>query len=125
MIFEELSPNAEKLLNEIIRHKADDGSCDTDYWDLRFSELNFDDDTRLRGLFKELSSAELIMVRWADNVPYYLVVLDKGLSYADMKKAHEKAERRLSRREWKISVISAVIGAAVGLIPSIITWIGG
>lgn len=31
-----------------------------------------------------------------------------------------KESKRLSRREWKIAIVSAVIGAAIGLIPTII-----
>ena len=31
-----------------------------------------------------------------------------------------KESNRLSRREWTIAIVSAVIGAAIGLIPTII-----
>lgn len=31
-----------------------------------------------------------------------------------------KESKRMSRREWMIAIVSAVIGAAIGLIPSII-----
>ena len=41
------------------------------------------------------------------------------------KKAAKKAEKKLSRREWRIAVISAIIGGMVGLIPWICTLIGG
>lgn len=44
---------------------------------------------------------------------------------ADNKKDAKKAERKLSRREWRIAVISAIIGGMVGLIPWICTLIGG
>lgn len=32
-------------------------------------------------------------------------------------------ERKLSRREWKIAIVSAIIGAVIGLIPTIISCI--
>lgn len=42
-------------------------------------------------------------------------------------KDKEREERQLSRREWRIAIVSAVIGAAIGLIPfvssNVIPWI--
>lgn len=32
MAFEELSPNAEKLLQEIIEHRLPNGCCDSEHW---------------------------------------------------------------------------------------------
>lgn len=37
----------------------------------------------------------------------------------------EKKAKKISRREWKIAIISAVIGAVIGLIPTLLTVIGG
>lgn len=37
-------------------------------------------------MFKELREQEMISVQWADNYPYFLVLLDKGYSYKDNKK---------------------------------------
>lgn len=125
MIFEQLSPNAEQLLKEIIDHRLSTGSCDTEYWCEHFSTLDFEEDAKLRSLYKELVSAEMIAVTWADGVPYSLNVLDKGLSYWDMKKSARKTERKLSRREILISVISAVIGAIISQLPDLIKWIEG
>ena len=34
-----------------------------------------------------------------------------------------REERQLSRREWKIAIISAAVGALIGLLPTIIPWI--
>lgn len=34
-----------------------------------------------------------------------------------------REERKLSRREWKIAIVSAVIGAVIGLVPTIISVI--
>ena len=38
-------------------------------------------------------------------------------------KDQEKEERQLSTREWKIAIVSAIVGAAVGLIPTIVQWL--
>lgn len=37
----------------------------------------------------------------------------------------EKKVKKLSRREWKIAIVSAVVGALIGLIPTIISVLGG
>lgn len=36
MAFEELSPNAEKLLQEIIEHRLPNGCCDSEHWKKTF-----------------------------------------------------------------------------------------
>lgn len=66
-----------------------------------------------------------VHIQWADNIPYYLSLTVDGHDYFTNKKAAKKAERKLSRREWRIAVISAIIGGMVGLIPWICTLIGG
>lgn len=40
MAFEELSPNAEKLLQEIIEHRLPNGCCDSEHWKKRFENLS-------------------------------------------------------------------------------------
>ena len=45
----------------------------------------------------------------------------KGKTYFEMKQKYEKEQKRLSTREWRIAIISALIGAAIGLIPSLLT----
>lgn len=89
MQFEELSPNAEKLLQEIIDHRNDNGIPDTGYWQMRFENLSFAESTRLRSLFKELRESELISTQWADGVPYFISITDKGFTYSEMKKRNE------------------------------------
>ena len=38
-------------------------------------------------------------------------------------KDQNKKARSFKRREWSIAIISAVIGACIGLIPSIVEWV--
>lgn len=127
MAFDPLSSGGEKLLQEILDHRYDNGVCDSDYWEKRFDELDNDiaEDARIRSLFAELEDRDMIAVQWADNFPYYLLLKDRGLSYAQEKKKTEKENRKLSRREWHIAIVSAIIGAVVGLIPTIVQWLGG
>lgn len=47
------------------------------------------------------------------------MVTQKGLTYFEMKKKYEKETRRITKRE----VISAIIGACIGLIPWLISMI--
>ena len=95
------------------------------YWSKRFDGLSMQQDTLLRDTFRELRECGYVKTQWADNVPYYLSLTVDGHNYFTNKKAAKKAERKLSRREWRIAVISAIIGGMVGLIPWICTLIGG
>ena len=76
-----LSKRAEELLTEILEHRDENGNCDTNYWKNRFEDLSVTDDALLRSLFKELRENEMISTAWADNHPYILLLLAKGLSY--------------------------------------------
>ena len=121
MAFEALTPNAEKLLQEIIDHK-NDGIV---YWDNRYRGMRLDEKERLGSLFKELENNGLVKVRWASNHPYRISIFDDGYTYTERKKVDEKEKKKLNRREWRIAVISAVIGAVIGLIPTIVQWLMG
>ena len=61
----------------------------------------------------------------SDIEPRYVLteITQKGKTYFELKQKFEKEEKRLSHREWKIAIISALIGAIIGLIPSIIECI--
>ena len=60
-----------------------------------------------------------------DSEPCYVLtgICQKGKVYFEMKEKYEKEQKKLSYREWKIAIISAVIGAIIGLIPTIIQFI--
>ena len=61
------------LLRDIIENEKDN-----QYWKNRFKGLPAKEDLMLRGCFKELKENGLIDVKWADNLPYILVVLRDG-----------------------------------------------
>lgn len=87
---EYLSKPAENILKEIIEHRYENGNCDTSYWQKKFESLSQSDDALIRSYFKELREYDAIKVGWADNYPYIIFVLGKGLSYFDEKKREEK-----------------------------------
>lgn len=124
MNYQELSPQGEALLKEIIDLQAS-GQDNAAYWSKRFNELSAQQDALLRDTFRGLKECGYIKTQWADNIPYYLALTVDGHNYTANKKTAKKAERKLSRREWRIAVVSAIIGGIVGLIPWICTLIGG
>lgn len=86
-----LSKKAEDLLAEILEHRNEKGNCDIQYWKHRFDGLTVEEDMVLRSLFKELKDNDLIKILWADDVPYILVVLGKGLTYFETKENTESS----------------------------------
>ena len=61
-----------------------------------------------------------------DSEPVYIVteITQKGKSYFENKRADEKEKRKLSRREWRIAIIGAIVGGIIGLIPTILQLMG-
>ena len=78
-----LSSGSERLLKDIMEHRNEGGSCDLDYWEQIFEELetDYDKEELLRSQFATLEDEKMISVHWASDVPVDLVVLDNGVSY--------------------------------------------
>ena len=95
-----LSKRAEDLLKEILEHRDDKGNCDSNYWEKRFKSLTGAEDALIRSLFKELSENDMIAAHWADNYPYVLMVLGKGISYFEEKETLE--ERNMANQNTNI-----------------------
>lgn len=85
-----LSKKAENLLKEILDHRNEEDNCDTEYWRKRFEGVTGAEDLILRSSFKELQETDMISAKWADNYPYLLFVLTKGIEYFE-----EKEKRKL------------------------------
>lgn len=122
MQFNELSKEAEHLLQEIIEYNQK-LSEEYGYWLHRFENLSFNDDSRLRSVFKEVKDAGLIHLQWGDGIPYFIEITNAGYTYFDTKKELLKKQKKLSRREWIIAIVSAIIGGAVGLIPYLLSFL--
>ena len=85
-----ISRRAESLLKEILDHRDEKGNCEPEHWRARFESLSAPEDALLRSLFKELREAEMITISWADNYPFRIYVLGKGLSYFEEKQTTKK-----------------------------------
>ena len=124
MNYHELSPQGEKLLKEIIELK-NNNIDNIEHWNTRFESLSGNEEDLLRSTFSELRENDYINTQWADNIPYFLSITVDGHNYFINKKKFERESRKLSHREWKIAIISSVIGACIGLIPWICSLFGG
>ena len=90
MNYQELSPQGETLLKEIIDLQAS-GQDNAAYWSKRFDGLSMQQDTLLRDTFRELKECGYVHIQWADNIPYYLSLTVDGHNYFTNKKAAKKA----------------------------------
>lgn len=90
-----ISKEAENLLFEILEHEADGN-----YWAKRFEAADRREDIILRSCFKELKDNQLIDTKWADNIPYIIIVLKDGYLYQQHKEEQEKFERELTMSEF-------------------------
>lgn len=108
MNFEYLDNESEQLLKKIL-------------------ELNELHNSTFRGesidfLVKNEYLEGICTTSYSDFEPCYIItaIRQKGKTYFEMKAKYEKEQKSLSNREWKIAIISAIIGAIIGLIPSIV-----
>lgn len=84
---------------------------------LQFSQEEF---VPYRSVVEKLAEVDAVIPVYAD----FYVFLKKGESfdyYLVEEKEARKEERKLSRREWRIAIVSAVLGAVIGLIPYIVS----
>ena len=109
MSFEYLDEESEKLLQELLAVTQFNDSY-SGYAVENLIVLGYVDGIDCRNL--------------SDKEPKYIVtgIKQKGKSYFELKAKYEKEKKKLSSRDWKIAIVSAVIGAIIGLIPTIIGW---
>lgn len=50
-------------------------------------------------------------------------ITQQGKTYFEMKQKYEKEQKKMTRKELWIAIISASIGALIGLIPTFARWI--
>ena len=109
-----LTKGAESLLQEIIKHRNENGIGDADYFFKKLEAMNQAEDDLYRSCFKELSDYDLAQTQWADNGPYMISLTSAGLEYFEQKKAAEKEERKEKRSSRWHDVWVAAIGAVFG-----------
>ena len=86
----------------------------------RTLQLTDEDALRYQDVLHLLEARGYLLDLEVDGVNWYRKMADLD-GFEDWLKEEIKEEKRLSRREWIIGIVCAVIGAAVGLIPYIIS----
>ena len=109
MNFELLDNESEKLLRKLLKEK-------------NILNKNVEGET-IENLIKKDYISGNSSKNLSDIRPKYVLtgINQKGKTYFEMKEKNIKEQKRLSQREWKIAIISAIIGGVIGLIPTIIS----
>lgn len=84
MHFKKLPSNSKQLLDEILISENP-----SEMLRLRFNDISSKEDAELRGIIRELKELGYINVRWADNVPYYVVINNCARTYDEQLKEYE------------------------------------
>lgn len=84
MDFKKLPSNSKLLLDEIIASENP-----SEMLRKRFEGVSRREDAELRGIIRELRELGYINVRWADNVPYYVVINNCARTYNEQLKEYE------------------------------------
>lgn len=71
-----------------------------------FENLSFDEELKLRSMFKTLKENGFINVVWADNIPYILVLTEKGQSYNCLKFLFSKLKYILKPIKCLLNIFS-------------------
>ena len=82
--------------------------------------LSIDDSIRLKETLHTLRDRSFIRESFADNKCFCTL----NSPIADIEKwvkEQDKSQKWLSLREWLIAIVSAIIGAVIGLIPTIVS----
>lgn len=82
-------------------------------------ELSDEDALRCQDALQLMELRDYVRDLEVDGANLYLKMAEWD-GFEDWLDEMIKESKRLSRREWKIAIVSAVIGAAIGLIPTII-----
>ena len=84
MAFKKLPFNSKQLLDEILTaENPSDMLCK------RFDGISSKEDAELRGIIRELRELGYIDVKWADNVPYYVIINNSARTYSEQLEEYE------------------------------------
>lgn len=113
MSFEYLDRECEKLLKELIEKNG-------------ILNINFGG-TAITHLIEKgyVNAIETTTLSDKEKNFTLIGITQKGKTYFELKVKYERDQKQLSIREWKIAIVSAIIGAIIGLIPTIINILGG
>ena len=92
------------------------------YGDERFLSLDDEDYARLKETLSILTALEYIRPIEMNGMHSFV----KLGNFKDFDRWHDdrvREEKKLSRREWRIAIISALVGGFVGLIPFVISTV--
>lgn len=84
-------------------------------------QLSDEDALRYQDVLRLLEMRGYILDLKIDNVNWYRKMAEWD-GFEEWLKEESKEERRTTRREWTIGIVCAVAGAAVGLIPYIVSF---
>lgn len=91
--------------------------------DGRDLQLSDEDALRYQDVLFLLEERGYLLNIKADGVNWYRQTADFN-GFEEWLREEVKESRQLSRREWMIGIVCAVVGAVIGLIPYIITLFG-
>lgn len=91
--------------------------------DGRNLQLSDEDALRYQDVLFLLEERGYLLNIKADGMNWYRQMADFN-GFEEWLKEETKESRQLSRREWMIGIVCAVVGAVIGLIPYIITLLG-
>lgn len=119
-----LPENCENELKDLVDYE---GNLQV-YWFKKYNYANMTDKEidKFEGIAQQLESNGYVNLSWADSGPPIIgSISNEGRTYFENQKKMEKEQRKMNRREWRIAIVSAIIGALVGLIPYFITLLTG
>lgn len=109
MSFSKLQKQQYKEIKELF------ANCDS-----KAINLTDEDDVRLRRVLDILIDSETIRRIEVDGGNMY-VKLTSFETFEEVYKDDVREEKKMSKREWRIAIISAIIGGIIGLIPTVIS----
>lgn len=87
--FKRLPMNSEQLLVEILNAaNPSETLCK------RFDGISSKEDSEIRGIIRELRELGYIDVKWADNVPYYVIINNSARTYSEQLKEYESERNK-------------------------------
>ena len=85
MAFKKLTLKSKQLLDEMLAAENPSAMLSK-----HFDDISSKEDAELRGIIRELRELGYIDVKWADNVPYCVIINNSARTYSEQLEEHEK-----------------------------------